>query len=71
VRVWSRAARADRSLLSPPTLVADVASDALLTREETFGPLAGVIPFKTYDQAIARANDTPVRSGGLCLLDAR
>jgi succinate-semialdehyde dehydrogenase/glutarate-semialdehyde dehydrogenase len=51
--------KADRSLLSPPTLVADVASDALLTREETFGPLAGVIPFKTYDQAIARANDTP------------
>ncbi|UAL12571.1 NAD-dependent succinate-semialdehyde dehydrogenase [Caulobacter segnis] len=51
--------RGDGSLLSPPTLVADVASDALLTREETFGPLAGVIPFKTYDQAIARANDTP------------
>ena len=51
--------KADGSLLSPPTLVADVASDALLTREETFGPLAGVIPFKTYEQAIARANDTP------------
>lgn len=55
-----RGGRSDgASLLSPPTLVADVSSDALLTREETFGPLAGVIPFKTYDQAIARANDTP------------
>jgi succinate-semialdehyde dehydrogenase/glutarate-semialdehyde dehydrogenase len=51
--------KSESGLLSPPTLVADVASDALLTREETFGPLAGVIPFKTYDQAIARANDTP------------
>jgi succinate-semialdehyde dehydrogenase/glutarate-semialdehyde dehydrogenase len=35
------------------------ASDALLTREETFGPLAGVIPFETYEQAISLANDTP------------
>jgi len=51
--------KSDGSLLSPPALVADVSSDALLTREETFGPLAGVIPFKTYEQAIARANDTP------------
>lgn len=51
--------KGDGTLLSPPTLVADVSSDALLTREETFGPLAGVIPFKTYEQAIARANDTP------------
>lgn len=47
------------SLLSPATLVADVAPDALLTREETFGPMAGVIAFDTYDQAIAMANDTP------------
>lgn len=51
--------KSDGTLLSPPTLVADVSTDALLTREETFGPLAGVIPFKTYEQAIARANDTP------------
>lgn len=51
--------RSDGSLLSPATLVADVAPDALLTREETFGPLAGVIGFDTYDQAIALANDTP------------
>jgi succinate-semialdehyde dehydrogenase/glutarate-semialdehyde dehydrogenase len=46
-------------LLSPATLLADVAPDALLTQEETFGPLAGVIPFATYEQGIALANDTP------------
>jgi len=42
-----------------PTLLADVAADALLTREETFGPLAGVIEFDTVEQGIRFANDTP------------
>ena len=37
----------------------NVKSDALLTREETFGPLAGVVAFETYDDAIRLANDTP------------
>lgn len=50
---------AGETQLSPATLVADVRADALLTREETFGPLAGVIAFDTYDQAISLANDTP------------
>lgn len=45
--------------LAPPTLVANVKSDALLTREETFGPLAGIVAFETYDEAIRLANDTP------------
>jgi len=51
--------KANGSLLSPAMLLGNVASDALLTREETFGPLAGVIRFDSYDQAIALANDTP------------
>ena len=42
-----------------PTLLADVPADALLTREETFGPLAGVVSFDTVEQAIRLANDTP------------
>jgi succinate-semialdehyde dehydrogenase/glutarate-semialdehyde dehydrogenase len=45
--------------MAPPTLIANVRSDALLTREETFGPLAGVIAFENYDDAIRLANDTP------------
>jgi succinate-semialdehyde dehydrogenase/glutarate-semialdehyde dehydrogenase len=45
--------------LSPPTLLSGVPADALLTREETFGPLAGVITFETVEQAITMANDTP------------
>ena len=45
--------------LARPTLVQKVRRDALLTREETFGPLAAVIPFPTMDEAIHMANDTP------------
>jgi succinate-semialdehyde dehydrogenase/glutarate-semialdehyde dehydrogenase len=45
--------------LFQPTLIADVAADALLTQEETFGPLAAVIAFDTVEQGIALANATP------------
>ena len=40
-------------------LLADVPADALLAREETFGPLAGVIAFDSVEEAIRLANDTP------------
>lgn len=42
-----------------PTLLRDVPRDALLTQEETFGPLAGVIAFDSYDEGMSLANDTP------------
>ncbi len=45
--------------MMPPSLIAHVAQDALLTREETFGPLASVIRFETYEEVIRLANDTP------------
>ena len=41
-----------------PTVVANVKPDMKLAREETFGPLAGVIRFKDEPEAIALANDT-------------
>jgi succinate-semialdehyde dehydrogenase/glutarate-semialdehyde dehydrogenase len=41
-----------------PTIIADVPSDALVMREETFGPLAPVLRFDTEEEAIALANDT-------------
>jgi len=49
----------EQARLSPPTLLRDVPATALLTREETFGPLAGVIAFDNYEEGIALANDTP------------
>ncbi len=41
-----------------PTVLADVTSDMLCTKEETFGPLAPVMKFKTEAEAIALANAT-------------
>ena len=41
-----------------PTVIANVKPDMKLAREETFGPLAGVIRFSTEEEALAMANDT-------------
>jgi succinate-semialdehyde dehydrogenase/glutarate-semialdehyde dehydrogenase len=41
-----------------PTVLADVPARALLNREETFGPLAGLVRFTTEAEALALANDT-------------
>ncbi|TPI35014.1 NAD-dependent succinate-semialdehyde dehydrogenase [Mesorhizobium sp. B3-2-1] len=45
-------------LFYQPTLLADVADDALIMREETFGPVAAVTPFDDEGEVIARANAT-------------
>lgn len=41
-----------------PTVLRDVTSDMIVTREETFGPLAPVIRFETEEDAIRMANDS-------------
>ncbi|MDG1905510.1 MAG: NAD-dependent succinate-semialdehyde dehydrogenase [Arenicella sp.] len=41
-----------------PTVLSSVDEDMLIYREETFGPVAAIIPFDTYDEVIERANDT-------------
>jgi succinate-semialdehyde dehydrogenase/glutarate-semialdehyde dehydrogenase len=41
-----------------PTVLLDVAPDSLMNREETFGPLAGLVRFETEGEALAMANDT-------------
>ncbi len=41
-----------------PTVLADVTSDMLCAKEETFGPVAPVFRFETEAEAIALANDT-------------
>ena len=41
-----------------PTVVSEVKADMLLAREETFGPLAGVIRFTDEAEAIRLANDS-------------
>ena len=41
-----------------PTVLADVSTQALIFKEETFGPVAPLFRFKTDDEVIALANDT-------------
>lgn len=41
-----------------PTVLAGVKKGMLITQEETFGPVAAVIPFKTEAEVIAAANDS-------------
>jgi succinate-semialdehyde dehydrogenase/glutarate-semialdehyde dehydrogenase len=42
-----------------PTVLTDVTPAMLVAQEETFGPVAPLFRFKTDDEAIALANDTP------------
>lgn len=41
-----------------PAVMAGIAPSARLCGEETFGPLAAILPFDTEEQALAYANDT-------------
>ncbi|MGX9854553.1 aldehyde dehydrogenase family protein [Limimaricola variabilis] len=41
-----------------PALFTDVTNDMRIAREEIFGPVAGVIRVRDYDEALAVANDT-------------
>lgn len=45
-------------LFFQPTILADVPDDALIMREETFGPVAALTPFDDEDDVVRRANDT-------------
>lgn len=42
-----------------PTILTDVTEEMLICNEETFGPLAGIVKFKTEAEAIEIANNTP------------
>jgi succinate-semialdehyde dehydrogenase / glutarate-semialdehyde dehydrogenase len=41
-----------------PTVLANVTTDMIVTREETFGPVAPLFRFKTEEEAVKMANDT-------------
>jgi succinate-semialdehyde dehydrogenase/glutarate-semialdehyde dehydrogenase len=48
----------DQGYFYAPTLLTGVSADALLMREEIFGPVAPIATFATEAEAIDRANDT-------------
>lgn len=41
-----------------PTVFADVTDNMTIAREEIFGPVQSIFKFKTFEEAIERANDT-------------
>jgi aspartate-semialdehyde dehydrogenase len=45
-------------LFFEPTVLADVPGDALIMHEETFGPVAAIVPFDSEEDVVERANDT-------------
>jgi acyl-CoA reductase-like NAD-dependent aldehyde dehydrogenase len=50
-----------------PALFTETTNQMRLNREEVFGPVAGVIRVKNYDEALAVANDTPFGlTAGIC-----
>lgn len=48
-----------------PTILADVTHEMAVMREETFGPVVGVMPFQTIDEAIRLANDSVYGLAGI------
>lgn len=52
-------ATTDVGLFYAPTVIADCTPEMLVMHEETFGPVIGVSPYRTLDEAIDAANSTP------------
>ena len=48
----------DRGYFIQPTVFSDVKDDMKIAKEEIFGPVMSIIPFKNLDEVIARANRT-------------
>ncbi len=48
----------NRGYFVRPTIFADCTNDMRIMREEIFGPVLGMMPFDTEEEAIAIANDT-------------
>jgi succinate-semialdehyde dehydrogenase/glutarate-semialdehyde dehydrogenase len=53
----------ERGWFLEPAVIAEPAPDSRVMREEVFGPVLPVIRFSDFDDAIARANDTPYGLG--------
>jgi acyl-CoA reductase-like NAD-dependent aldehyde dehydrogenase len=52
-----RDARLQGGYFVPPTVFADVDNNATIAREEIFGPVMSVIPFRSIEDVVAMAND--------------
>lgn len=48
----------------PVTVVDNPPDDSRIVREEPFGPVLPILPFRDTDEVVERANDTPFGLGG-------
>ncbi|MEH7872305.1 aldehyde dehydrogenase family protein [Rhizobium laguerreae] len=53
-----RPAGIERGFFTQPTIFSEVKSDMRIAREEIFGPVLSIMPYKNEEEAIAIANDT-------------
>ncbi|HEY5228799.1 MAG TPA: aldehyde dehydrogenase family protein [Opitutaceae bacterium] len=49
----------ERGFYFPPTLFTNVTQSHRIAREEIFGPVLSILTFRTVDEAIEKANNTP------------
>ncbi len=49
----------DRGFWFPPTIFTDVSPAHRIARDEIFGPVLSILTFRTPDEAVAKANNTP------------
>ena len=54
-----------------PTLLVNITKDMAVWHEEVFGPVLPIVTFKTYEEAIALANDTKYGLGGYVFTENR
>jgi len=51
--------RGNQGYFFEPTVITDIPDDSKIMTQEPFGPLAPVVPFKTFDEVVERANSLP------------
>ena len=53
----------DKGFFVEPTIFDNVKDDMAIAKDEIFGPVVSVLPFKSVDEVIERANNTYLRPG--------
>jgi succinate-semialdehyde dehydrogenase/glutarate-semialdehyde dehydrogenase len=59
VKISGGVRHGNQGLFFEPTVLIDVPDDALVMRDEPFGPIAPIAPFRDFDEVVARANALP------------
>ncbi len=60
----------DAGYYHDPTILLGVNHDMLVMNEETFGPIVPIMTFKTEDEVLAYANDTPFGLASYCFTES-